>query len=292
MYNTYPKISIVTPVFNQAQFIEETILSVLGQDYPNLEYIIIDGGSTDGTVDIIKKYETKVSYWVSEPDNGMYDALQKGFDHSTGEIMGWLNADDLFFKGCLFLVAKLFVQEKRIRWVTGSIHVINSEGVIIGDSPSRKFNKYQFLAGDYQWIAQESTLWHRSLWEETGSRLDIHLKYAGDFELWLRFIQTDNLYNLSLPIGMFRQREGQLSSNMKKYEDEVRSIYNNLHIGKADKEIIKTYHNKKRIARLINKIIIINGNKIVRIEDFEKKYMAIPQRLAYSPSTDTFIVED
>jgi len=292
MCTIYPKISIVTPVFNQAQFIEETILSIIGQDYPNLEYIIIDGGSTDGTVDIIKKYEPKVSYWVSEPDNGMYDALQKGFNHSTGEIMGWLNADDLFFNGCLSLIAKLFVQEKKIRWVTGSIHVINSEGVIIGDSPSRKFNKYQFLTGDYQWIAQESTLWRRSLWEETGSQLDTRLKYAGDFELWLRFIQTDALYNLSLPIGKFRQREGQLSSNIKKYEDEVQSIYNNLHICEADKEIIKSYQKKKHVARLINKTIIFNGNKIVQIEDFEKRYMAFPQRLAYSPSTDTFVVED
>ena len=92
-----PKISIVTPSFNQAQFIEETILSVLNQNYPNLEYIIIDGGSTDGSVDIIKKYADKIAYWVSEKDSGMYDAINKGFGKSTGEILAWINSDDIFF---------------------------------------------------------------------------------------------------------------------------------------------------------------------------------------------------
>lgn len=289
---TFPKISIVTPVFNQTPYLEETILSVLNQNYPNLEYIIIDGGSTDGTVDIIKKYESRLAYWVSEPDKGMYDALQKGFDHSTGEIMGWLNADDLFFKGCLPIVAQLFMQKKEIRWVTGSIHVMNSEGVIIGDSPSRIFNKYQFLCGDYQWIAQESTLWHRSLWEETGSRLETNLKYAGDFELWLRFIQKDALHHLNLPIGIFRQRKGQLSSNVKNYEDEVRSLYEKLKIAEEDKQIIDLYNKKSRIAKLINRTKYLNGNNIARLNIFEEKYMHVPHRLAYDSNTDSFYEED
>ncbi len=93
----YPKISIVTPSFNHAQFLEETILSVITQNYPNLEYVIIDGGSTDGSVDIIKKYEKHLTYWVSEPDNGHGDALNKGFAKSTGEIMAWINSDDKYY---------------------------------------------------------------------------------------------------------------------------------------------------------------------------------------------------
>ena len=94
MYN--PKISIVTPSFNQGQFLEETILSVLEQEYPNLEYIIIDGGSSDNSLNIIKQYEKKLSYWVSEPDNGQTHAINKGFSHATGEIFMWLNSDDIF----------------------------------------------------------------------------------------------------------------------------------------------------------------------------------------------------
>ncbi len=105
---TYPKISIVTPNLNQGKFLEETILSVLDQKYPNLEYIIIDGGSTDNSIDIIKKYEKNLFYWTSEKDNGMYEAIQKGFEKATGDIMAWINSDDLYHRNVFFVVAEIF----------------------------------------------------------------------------------------------------------------------------------------------------------------------------------------
>ena len=104
----YPKISIVTPSFNQAEFLEQTICSVLNQNYPNLEYIIIDGGSTDGSVEIIKKYADKFTYWVSEKDNGQYDAINKGFSHTTGDIMGWINSSDIYYPWTLSMIAEIF----------------------------------------------------------------------------------------------------------------------------------------------------------------------------------------
>src|SRR5215207_3198072 len=104
----YPKVSVVTASLNQVQYIEETILSLLNQQYPCLEYIIIDGGSTDGTIDIIKKYEDRLKYWTSEKDNGLYDALNKGFKITTGEILGWLNADDILHRNSLFILAEIF----------------------------------------------------------------------------------------------------------------------------------------------------------------------------------------
>jgi glycosyltransferase involved in cell wall biosynthesis len=105
---TYPKISIVTPSFNQGRFIEKTILSVIEQDYPNLEYIIIDGGSTDESVEVIKKYDQHLAYWVSEPDRGQSHAINKGFERATGEIFGWLNSDDWYHPGALKAVAEAF----------------------------------------------------------------------------------------------------------------------------------------------------------------------------------------
>lgn len=278
----YPKISIVTPVYNQAKYLEETILSVLSQEYPNLEYIIVDGGSTDGTVDIIKKYENRLAFWISEPDNGMYDALQKGFEHSTGEIMGWLNADDLYFKGCLFHIANIFSNHKEVNWLTGSNTHIDEKGSFLLNIPCRKITKYQFLTGDYMWIAQESTLWRRPLWEKAGSYISKDLHAAGDFELWFRFIQNDTLYYVDNCIGMFRHREGQISGQLDKYIAEVSGIYDKLYVNDADKRIMAIYRRKKRIAAIINRTRIFNGNKFVRLRSFEKKYMSVPSSLAWS----------
>ena len=108
--NNYPKFTIVTPNYNGDKFLEQTILSVINQNYPNLEYIIIDGGSNDSSIEIIKKYENYLTYWISEPDNGMYEAIQKGFDKSTGEIMAWVNSDDMSHNNSFFTVHKQFVE--------------------------------------------------------------------------------------------------------------------------------------------------------------------------------------
>jgi glycosyltransferase involved in cell wall biosynthesis len=126
----WPKISIVTPSFNQGQYIEETILSVLSQNYPNLEYIIIDGGSTDNTIDIIKKYESRITYWVSEPDTGQSHAINKGLKKCTGEIFNWLNSDDWYIPGALFEVANAFRVNSTAQFVSGYENHVEQSGMI------------------------------------------------------------------------------------------------------------------------------------------------------------------
>jgi len=204
-----PKISIITPSLNQGKYLEQTILSVLSQDYPNLEYIIIDGGSTDNSLEIIKKYETKLHFWVSEPDNGLYDALQKGFDKSTGEIMGWLNSDDLYHPNALNIVGHLFQHFSAIKWLTGAPTIYDELGRVTKvDSPLR-WSKYMYYNSPKWSIQQESTFWHRDLWEKSGAKLNTNLRYAGDYDLFLRFFRHEKLYSISTLIGGFRERATQ-----------------------------------------------------------------------------------
>ena len=199
-----PRISLVTPVYNSAKYIEQTICSVLAQNYPNLEYFIVDGASTDGTIDIIRKYESQISGWLSEPDKGMYDALNKGFARTSGEIMGWISATDQLHTGGLAVVGSVFRDLPQVEWITGRPTGFNEEGqtTLILDVP--RWSRSRFLAGANRYIQQESTFWRRSLWEKAGSRMDSTRRNGADFELWVRFFRHAKLYPVDALIGGFR----------------------------------------------------------------------------------------
>ena len=202
----YPKISIVTPSYNQAQYLEDTIKSVLDQQYPNLEYIIIDGGSTDGSVDIIKKYEKYLAYWVSKSYQGLYPMVEDGFKKSSGEIMAWLNSDDMYHRKSLFTVAEIFTDFPKIKWMMGNPTWFDDQGRIVQCAEAPRWSKYRFYTGDYRWIQQESTFWRKELWEKAGAKMDPSLKLAGDLELWIRFFRHEQLYVIKGLIGGFRVR--------------------------------------------------------------------------------------
>ena len=222
--NALPRISIITPVFNRVEMLEQTILSVLGQNYPNLEYIIIDGGSTDGTVDIIRKYADQLTYWVSEQDNGMYDAIMKGMAHATGEIVTWLNSDDLYHTGALHIVGQIFAQLPDVQWLTGTPTLYNAEGICVKTFPVQHWSWQRFQRGDFRWIQQESTFFRRSLFEQVGG-LNLTYRLAADFELWCKMFQFANLYSVNTVLGGFRQHGNQLSINQNmQYENEVKKI--------------------------------------------------------------------
>lgn len=216
--NTYPRISVVTTNFNNGAYLEDTIRSVLGQGYPNLEYIIIDGGSTDNSLEVIEKYRDQLSYFVSEPDQGQYYGIQKGFEQATGEIMAWLNSDDMYLPYSLFAVAEIMAQFPEVRWLTGHANEYTESGQVISriNLPWCRWSKHRYYTYDFQFIQQESTFWKRSLWEEAGSTLDLECKQAGDLELWARFFRYAQLHTTSASLAGFRHRkENQRSKDYK-----------------------------------------------------------------------------
>ena len=206
----WPRISLVTPVWNSGKYIEQTIRSVLAQSYPNLEYFIVDGGSTDGTLDIIRKYEAELSGWISEPDKGMYDALNKGFARTAGEIMGWISATDQLQLGGLSVVGSVFRDLPPVEWITGRPTLINEQGMTISVLGQTRWSRMRFLAGANRVIQQESTYWRRSLWERAGSHTDSSRRNGADFELWVRFFRHAQIYPVDALIGGFRLHEDSL----------------------------------------------------------------------------------
>ncbi len=226
-----PRISIVTPCYNQKDYIEATIMSVLEQQYSNLEYVVVDGESTDGSAAIIEKYSAQLAYWHSRPDNGQYDAINIGFQHTSGEIMAWLNSDDMYFPWTLHVVAEIFTRYPEIEWLTSVLFVFwDTDGHAVACGRGEGFNREAFYRGrnagisgfHSHFIVQESTFWRRSLWEAAGGRLDTNLTLAGDFELWARFWQHATLYSTTALLAGFRVHEGQkTASGLELYRREA-----------------------------------------------------------------------
>lgn len=179
-----PLVSIITPSFNQARFIEQTIQSVLAQDYPNLEYIIVDGASTDGSVDIIQRYASQISLWISEPDHGQTDAINKGFAHAHGEVFAWLNSDDTYLPGTITQAIEFLHSHPQAAMVYGDAYLINEQGSIIGRFPSRQTDLMKLLRGSVHIPQQASFFWAR-LWHRVGP-LDPSFQFAMDYDLWVR----------------------------------------------------------------------------------------------------------
>jgi glycosyltransferase involved in cell wall biosynthesis len=226
----WPRICVVMPSYNHVQFLEASICSILSQGYPNLEYIIMDGGSTDGSVEVIKKYEPWLSYWRSATDNGQYSAIQEGFERSNSEVMTWLNSDDLLFPWTLFTIGKIFANLPDIQWLSSSIGAMTDEtNDNIGFWYRRGMNYRWFFENrplsQKGFIQQEGTFWSRNLWEKAGARFDGSLQYAGDLELWARFWQYADLATVATPLGIFRQHDGQKSSQTNLYFEEARRIF-------------------------------------------------------------------
>jgi glycosyltransferase involved in cell wall biosynthesis len=209
--NSWPRITVVTPSFNQAMFLEQTIRSVLSQSYPNLEYIIMDGGSTDGSVEIIQKYETQIAYWTSGKDTGASDAIAKGFERATGTILAYLNSDDVYLPGALQAVAAA-MSNPQVDVVYGNLNWIDSKGGILGEQRQTPFTKLGYLFGGST-LQQPATFWKRDLYLKCGG-MTPSFRFAFDTDLFFRFaLNGAQFKHLNQFLAAFRIHSESKSSN-------------------------------------------------------------------------------
>ena len=195
-------VSIVTPSFNQDRYLEETIQSVLSQDYPQIEYMIVDGGSTDSTVDVIKKYEHELAWWISEKDQGQTDAINKGFARAKGNILAWINSDDTFEPGAVTAAVKYLQDHPEVGMVYGDCNYINESGKLIGRFHSAQTN-YRLLRQGYTHIPQQTMFFRAELWKEIGP-LDPSFYFAMDYDLWTRIAARAPIKYVSQTWANFR----------------------------------------------------------------------------------------
>lgn len=187
-----PLVSVVTPSLNQAQFLAATIESVLEQDYPNLEYLVIDGGSTDGSPEIIQRYADRLAFWCSEPDAGQTDALNKGFDRARGKILAYLNADDVYYPGAIAEAVAFLQTHPELGMVYGDADYIDEDGQVIGRFPAAQTDLKRLLRG-YVHIPQQAAFFRGSLWKAVGP-LDVSFHFAMDYDLWVRIASKSSIH--------------------------------------------------------------------------------------------------
>ncbi len=236
---SWPVFAIVTPSYNQAAFLPKTLESVLSQEGDfGIEYMVKDGGSTDGSVEILARFKDMVDSgelpcrcrgvsfrYESGPDGGQYEAINAGFAQTSGEVMAWLNSDDMYLPGALATVAAVFGQFPQVAWITSNQIKLNGKGMLVeldtvGPFPRDMVRRGLYNGRDNRFIQQESTFWRRSLWDKAGG-LDTRYRYAADFDLWTRFAREADLVLVNTLLAAFRRHGNQKTAVFERYEREM-----------------------------------------------------------------------
>jgi glycosyltransferase involved in cell wall biosynthesis len=247
MSNQYPKISIITPSYNQVEFLERTIKSVLDQNYPNLEYIIIDGGSTDGSVDIIRKYADCLAYWVSEPDQGQTNAINKGFKIATGEWVAWQNSDDFFYPGSFASLAAASERYPKADLIIGNINLIDRYDNVLRDVCYVK-PSYEAMLAEGMVLTNQAAFWRRRVHANVGL-LNESLNFAFDYEWFLRLTMGCRGGHVNEVWGAYRLHDATKTAKQhQRFVDENKIIRRNLTILPRWKKLI---YKLRRLALML-----------------------------------------
>ncbi len=253
------------PSYNQGHFIEESILSVIKQNYPNLEFFIFDGGSTDSTVEIIKKYEDKIDYWVSEKDNGQSDAINKGFKKATGEIVNWICSDDILLPGSLFAVSNYFNKYREYDVIFGNSYSINGNGNLLRKNKKFNFSSKALWAG-FGLITQPAAFQRKSVIDKVGL-LDEELEYCMDFDWYLRMdLQNLKFKYVNEFLCKFRYHNQSKSVAGRNYGRET-----------IDFLVDEKYRNEKHINKNVRKFYL----NIFRLKMFIINTLSLNYKLKY-----------
>lgn len=219
---TQPLVSIVTPSYNQGKYLEETIQSVLAQDYSNLEYTIVDGGSTDDSLDIIQKYEHRLAWWVSEPDQGQTDAINKGFARAKGDILAWLNSDDTYLPNAISEATAYLQAHPEAGMVYGDTNFIDPQGKVIGRFNAKQ-TSYQRLRRGAVYIPQQASFFRAIVWRDVGP-LDPSFYFAMDYDLWVRIARITPIHYHKRLWANFRLHNDTktIAENVRRWPEMIR----------------------------------------------------------------------
>lgn len=290
-----PRISVVTVSYNAVDTIEETMRSVLDQDYPDLEYIVVDGGSVDGTKDIIEQYADRLHWWVSEPDDGQYAAIIKGFEQASGEIFYWINSDDKMLSSTLSIVAEIFENLPQIEWLSTIFPIVFDEsGAMAAINPIPAFDREAFLRGRYLpggekfhgFIQQESTFFSADLWKKSFHVMQDY-PLAGDFALWGEMYRHAELFGCQYPLCGFRTRSGQRSEDVDRYVAEAKialaKLQHDLGWGLSRSEKLAKTSRSRKLQRWADPLAEVNAKFVTNPNLRQaKRQWSVQERLIYS----------
>lgn len=232
----WPKISVITPSFNQGQFLEETLLSVLSQKYPNLEYLVYDGGSQDQSVHVLRKYDDRLAYWESMPDCGQANAINKGLERCRGEIIAYLNSDDTYLPGTLITVARYFADHPEVDLIYGDCKIVDEHGSYLETWISRPFDPVVELCRNF--IFQPTVFWRRRLYEQVGM-FNEKLLYVMDIDYWYRALPVGKFAYLEKELACFRIHTASKTSRRGSFVEERGRILDEFFERNCGREIAK-----------------------------------------------------